>query len=320
MMLLRRALFATLLLALSRSALAQSSPLEIPVVLQRALEQLRNGHYQQALETAAPASDGVPVHPLSPLIVAEAGWGMIFCQTGHITEHEIWNTADADTSPEDKPFFAAVEKTLAASQALRKREPASAAVADFYEGMAHAVRAQLYTLRGQVLKSGREGTQMRASLLEAVRKDPALEPDADAGLGAYNYYADVLSPLIKVFRMLLLIPGGDREKGLEQLRTASQHATLLAPEASLELARILGIREGRHREALALLQELAAQYPGNALYTLAAAFEAEQLGEKAAAAQYAAKAAVSAVEMDPACRQRVTSAATRAAARLPQAR
>ena len=320
MKLLRHAPLFALLFILSRSATAQPGPLEIPTVLDGALEQLRNGHYQEAIQTAAASDNSAPVHPLSPLIVAEAYWGMIFCQTGHITEHEIWNTADADRSPQDEPFFEAVEETLAASETLGEREPASAAVADFYYGMAHAVRAQLYTLRGKVLESGREGKQMRAALLEAVRKNPALEPDAAAGLGAYNYYADVLSPLLKLFRMLLLIPGGDREAGLEQLRTASQHAALLAPEASLELARILGIREGRHREALALLQELAAQYPGNALYTLAAAYEAEKLGEKDAATQFAVKSAVSALEMDPPCRQRIAAAATRAAARLQHAR
>jgi hypothetical protein len=316
MMLLLRALLLILYLALPRTVLAQSSPLEVPSALDRALNQLRNGHYQQALQTAAAADDGAPVYPLSPLIIAEAYWGMIFCQTGHITEREIWNTADADTSPQDELFFNAVEETLAASEALGEREPSAAAVAHFYDGMAHAVRAQVYTLRGKVLQSGREGKQMRASLLQAISKEPILQPDAAAGLGVYNYYADVLSPLLKLFRMLLLIPGGDRERGLEQLQTASQHAALLAPEARWELARILGIREGRHREALALLQELAAQYPGNALYILAAAYEAEHLGEKEAAAQLAAQAAVSALEMDPACHQRVAAAASRAVVRL----
>ena len=85
----------------------------------------------------------------------------------------------------------------------------------------------------------------------------------------------MLSPLIKFFQFFLLIPGGDRERGLEQLRSASKDAALLAPEARLELARIFSVRENRPGDALPLFRELADQYPSNALHALAAAIQAE---------------------------------------------
>ena len=262
------------LLALSVSGAA--SPVDIPAPLRERLERLRNGRYRQTLETSSSLAASFPGHPLPHLIAAEAYWGMIFCQTGHITAREVWHVARTDSSEYDSVFFEATERALTASEALRGKEETKA-VGDFYKGLAHGVRARLFTLREQALKSASEGKQMRGAMLEAIAGDPSLEADAYVGLGAYNYYADVLSPWIKLFRFFLLMPGGDREKGLEQLQVASQNASLLAPEARYELARIGGLRENRRAEAFALLQSLSDQYQDNALFALAASFEAEKI-------------------------------------------
>jgi len=314
-MILLRVAGLTFLLALS--VYGAASPVDIPAPLREGLERLRNGHYRRTLETASKLEESFPGHPLPHLIAAEAYWGMIFCQTGHITAREIWHVAKTDSSEYDAEFFEAAERALAASKALRDREEAKAPGA-FYKGLAHGVRARLFTLREQALKSGSEGKQMREALLEAVAKDPSLEADAHAGLGAYNYYADVLSPWIKLFRFFLLIPGGDREKGLEQLQVASQEAVLLAPEARYELARILGLRENRGAEAFALLQSLSDQYQDNAMFALAASFQAEDLQRKDLAVEYARKAVRAAASMDDVCRMRVGNAAQQALKRLQE--
>ena len=198
-----------------------------------------------------------------------------------------------------------------------RQDPSNAALGDFYLGLAHGVHARLYTLRAEVLNSGREGKQMRAALLEAVAKDSRLQADADTGLGLYNYYADVLSPLVKFFRFFLMIPGGDRALGLEQLRTASQHAVALAPEATEELARIYGVRENRPADSLELFSSLADRYPHNAIFAFSAAIQAERItGKKEIAAAYARKALDAASQMDDVCRARLEPAAREALDRL----
>jgi hypothetical protein len=197
-----------------------------------------------------------------------------------------------------------------------RESPDRAAEGAFYTGLAHGVRARLYTLRAQALKSGSEGKRMRAALVEAMEADPELAPDSLMGLGVYNYYADVLSPLVKLFRFFLRIPGGDREKGLKQLQTASQEARLLAPEARYGLARILGGREGRHTEALALLEGLERQYSANALFSLTAALEAEDAGQRQAAIRHARATIAASAKMDDACREPLQSAGQQALARL----
>ena len=289
--------------------------LQLEAPLAGGLELLRAGHYRATVEAAQELERQFPVHPLPPLLAAEAYGGLIFCQTGHINSREIWHSAEVRSTALDEGFFASAEKALELSETLRKA-PQTAAQGAFYKGLVHGVRARIYMLRTDEYKSGAEGKQMRAALLEAIQHDASLEPDAQVGLGAYNYYADVMSPLLKFIRFFLRIPGGDRQKGLQQLRAASQDATLLAPQARLELARILGLRENQPAEALRLFRMLSDDYPENAVYALSAAIEAEKSGDKPVAIRYFQRAAESAASMDDVCRDRLKPAAEEALSRL----
>jgi len=304
-----------LTLLLVNAADAAGHPLELPATLQAALASLRNGRYQQTLEASRSLQESFPSHPLPFLIEAESHWGLIFCQTGHINAREIWNSAEESSSSFDEDFFRSVEEALSAAEAMRE-SPDTAALGTFYEGLAHGVLARLYTLRAESLNSARAGKQMRESLLEAAAVAPDLQADADAGLGAYNYYADVLSPLIKLFRFFLLIPGGDRQRGLEQLESASQGAVLVSPEARYELAKIYGLRENRPDDALPLFRSLAAQFPGNAIFALSAAIQAERNGAKDLAIDLSRKAVQASRQMDHVCRVRLEAASQQALERL----
>lgn len=296
-------------------AVAATLSLDPPAALQNALESLRDGHYQQILDARSSLEESFPGHPLPALMAAEANWGLIFCQTGHINSREIWNTTRVKSSRFDAPFSQAVEDVIALAEELQK-QPDSAALGDLYDGLAHGVRAQVYTLRKEKLRSGREGKQMRQSLLRAVAQDSALQADADAGLGLYDYYADVLSPLIKFVRFFLLIPGGDRKRGLEELRNAAEHAVLVGPEARYELAKIYSLHEHRPAEALTLFRTLADHYPENALFSLSAALQAESIEEKALAEEYARKAVWASAQMGAVCRQAFEPASQEALQRL----
>ncbi|HWP84064.1 MAG TPA: hypothetical protein VNN17_02650 [Terriglobia bacterium] len=310
-------LFLLELLCSAGAALAAGHPLEISEPFRQALDTLRNGQYRQAIRSSRLLEESEPKHPLGPLIAAEAFWGLIYCRTGHINSREIWVVATVKESPYDEDFLHAVETALARSRGMQEA-PESRAMGNFYEGLAHGVRARLYTLRAQALSSGREGARMRSALLEAVRQDARLQADAAAGLGLYDYYADVLSPLIKLFRFFLFLPGGDRQRGLAQLQRAGRAAELVGPEANYELAKIYSLRENRPAEALELFRNLADQYPGNAFFALATAQQAERTGQKAMAAAFAQRAAHAAGQMDEVCRERLGPAAQEAWERITQ--
>ena len=67
---------------------------------------------------------------------------------------------------------------------------------------------------------GKSGLSYRQS--DALALEPQLD-DAWFGIGLYHYYADVAPAALKLLRMLLLLPGGDRNQGLaEMLRTISE--------------------------------------------------------------------------------------------------
>ena len=312
---LRTILFG--LLCLGQSLSAAGVP-ELPPLFAQAMVHLRNGRYQQALETTHALKNAYPDHPLSYLIAAEAYWGRIYCRTGHITSKEIWNVAEKESGPEDEAFNREVDGALRHSEQMRDgseglRVPGLGAL---YAGLARGTRARLYAMRDQRLKAAREGAKMRHELTEAVASDASLAPDAYLGLGSYNYYADVLSALLKFLRFFLGIPGGDRDEGLRQLQIAAQEARLGAAVAKYELAHIYGLRERRHGEAARLYAELAAEYPGNGMYWLAAAYQTERTGNKAAAIEQLQKAFQAAGRMDAACRERIGQATREALQRL----
>src|SRR3990167_3082635 len=119
-----------LTLLLPASALA-AHPLDLPVPLRGALETLRNGHYRQTLGTSRSLQKTLPRHPLPALLAAEATWGLIFCQTGHITSREILNEAENKTSSFDEEFFHAVEDAIAAGETMQQK-PQTSALGAFY--------------------------------------------------------------------------------------------------------------------------------------------------------------------------------------------
>ncbi|MSO20770.1 MAG: hypothetical protein EXQ56_09980 [Acidobacteria bacterium] len=292
-----------------------AAPIEVPPPVLSGFELLRNGHYSKALEAARHLAGEFPAHPLPPLLEAQAHFDLIFCQTGHINAKELWHFSETPDSPLNQPFARAVDKVFELS-AQMKRSPETSAEALFYEGTAHGFRARLHTLREQMLPSGREGKQMREALLKAVALDPTLAHDAGVGLGIYDYYADSLSPLIKFFRFFLFIPGGNMERGIAQLHAAADTGNLFSPEARWELARIIGVREGRHEEAVKLLVPLVHAYPDNALFALLTALEAEAMGNLEMAREYAQRALEASARMDVACRPKLEPAALQALDRI----
>lgn len=328
---------AAITLALIAALRANAAPLDPPAELLNAYEQLRNGHYTRALESAQRIAAERPADPLPLLLEAQAHFDLLYCQTGHINSREVWHLAKTSRSPHDALLLRALNQAAALAGRM-KQDPATAAAGHFLNGGVHAYRARLATLREQTLASGREGRRMREELLSAVALDQSFAPEATFGLGMYNYFADALSPLLKFLRLFLAIPGGDMERGLAQLHEAaaarslaaaltngrtgedspgnSAPAILMQPEARWELARIVGSREGRHDEALRLLAPLMERYPDNGLFALLAALEAEGMGDQELARRLAERTLEAVKRMDPGCRARLEPAARGALERI----
>jgi hypothetical protein len=315
------------LLVLVAPRIAKCAPLDPPAELLAAYELLRNGHYTEALDAARAVSAGWPDDPLPRLLEAQAHFDLIYCATGHINSRQVWHLTNVDKHPRDALFARALEDAARLAERM-KLNPATAAEGHFLDGGAHGFRARLATLREQSLPSGRAGKRMREELLAAAALDKSFALEASFGLGMYDYFADALSPLVKLFRFFLMIPGGDMRRGLRQLHSAAEagslategnHAApalLMQPEARWELARIVGPREGRHDEGVKLLAPLVERYPDNALFALLTALEAEAMGDQEMAKRYAQHSLEASARMDAACRPRIEPAAREALERI----
>jgi tetratricopeptide (TPR) repeat protein len=171
---------------------------------------------------------------------------------------------DPDSRELDDEFSAAVDRAIANTEAWTERAPEDAE-AWFYKGGAYAARVQWRVLRNEKLSAARDGKSIKLSLERAIEIDPTLE-DAYFGVGMYKYYADVAPAAAKFLRFLLLLPGGDRREGLEQMLRARSRGKLLQGEADYQLHVIYLWYERQTPRAIQLLQSLHERYPANPLF------------------------------------------------------
>jgi len=168
---------------------------------------------------------------------------------------------DPNNRSRDEEFRTRADAAIDAIDAWTMREPMRAE-AWFYLGGAYGARAQWRVLRGERVSAARDGKRIKDALERAIAIDPQLQ-DAYFGIGLYHYYADVAPAAAKLLRWLLLLPGGDRVKGLEEMLRARAEGELLESEADYQLHLIYLWYEKRPDRALALLRALRARHPRN---------------------------------------------------------
>ena len=164
----------------------------------------------------------------------------------------------------DASLNTAAQDAIAAAEEWTRREP-QRGEAWFYLGASYGPLVNWRVLRGQRLAAAREGKTVKDALERALRLDPSLD-DAYFGIGLYHYYADVAPAYARLLRWLLLLPGGDRVAGLQEMLRARERATILRGEADVQLALIYLWYERRPQDAIALLESLDARYPFNPLF------------------------------------------------------
>ena len=168
---------------------------------------------------------------------------------------------DPDNTSRDALFQSKVDASIAAMDAWTRAEPRRAE-AWFYLGGAYGARGQHRVLRHQVLSAARDGKRIKEALERSLSLDPDLK-DAYFGIGLYHYYADVAPAAAKLLRFLLLLPGGDRTEGLQEMLRARNGGQLLRSEADYQLHIIYIWYEHEPLKAIELVNGLRARYPHN---------------------------------------------------------
>jgi tetratricopeptide (TPR) repeat protein len=176
-----------------------------------------------------------------------------------------WQIAlDPENRALDGAFLRRAASAIAAAEAWTRRDP-ERAEAWFYTGAAYGARAQWRVLRRQRLGAARDGKRIKDSLEQALTIDPTLA-DANFGIGLYRYYAAVAPAALRMVRWLLLLPGGDRQEGLEQMMLAREQGRVVRSEADYQLHLIFLWYEQRFADGMGLIKELQARHPRNPLF------------------------------------------------------
>jgi tetratricopeptide (TPR) repeat protein len=110
--------------------------------------------------------------------------------------------------------------------------------------------------------AARDGARAKRLSDEYVRRHPE-HADAYFALGMYNYYVDIAPAFIKVIRLFLFLPAGNRAEGLKQLERAYAQGSLFALQAGLILMEVYGSFEARPGDAVRMGERIRALCPHN---------------------------------------------------------
>jgi tetratricopeptide (TPR) repeat protein len=259
----RLACYALLVCTLAAPAV-YATPLELPADAREGLARLYDGDTDRAIAHFRRLQHRDPENPLGYLLEANALWWRIYCEACEFR----WNLMDAwkrAPQEEDRVYFALADRAIALAEA--RLGGSDAAEMHLYAGMGYALQARLYGLADERRATVRAGVRAREHFVKARMLDPALA-DADTGLGLYNYYVDILSPLVRMIRFFLRIPGGNKAEGIRQLERAMGEGALTAVEARFYLAKNLRNYDEQYVRAIEVLAPLVARHPRNPLFHL----------------------------------------------------
>ena len=249
------------------AAPAQTSSEEQIKVAQQGLDLLMNGEPDAAIVVFQKIQVEDPDSALGYLMEADAVWWKIYLTTGNLIDPDVFEVGPNSSSPYDALFNKLVATTIAKARANRNANR-DVARNYLYEGMAYGLLGRLASMRDSNLAAARAARQMRSLLITAVQKDPNLR-DAYAGLGLYDYFVDTLPTIVKLLRWMIGLPGGSRERGLQEIEYAAKHGELTRGEALYYLAKDYSrSSENQFAKSLELFKELRSQYPRNGLWTL----------------------------------------------------
>jgi tetratricopeptide (TPR) repeat protein len=181
-----------------------------------------------------------------------------------------WRIAlDPMNKRHDAAFMAQVNLVIGEAEQWTAREP-ERAEAWFYLGAAYGLRGQYHVQRTEYFSAARYGKRIKNALEKAIALDPGMS-DAYFGVGLYQYIADISPTVLKVLRWLMMMPGGDKTKGLQQMIETQQRGLYLGSEADYQLHLIYLWYEHQTDRAMALLRTLEARHPHNPFFPLSIA-------------------------------------------------
>jgi hypothetical protein len=256
-----RILFCSVLILVSFLSRAQApdssyfllADFKVQLEASQALNDMYNYNFEAAEEQFLKLRTLYRWHPLPYFLMGLSTWWRI-----------MPNLRDTQY---DERFLAYMDSTITRAEKLYER-PANRIEASFFLAAAYGFKGRLYS--DEERKNWRKAAVVgknALNYLEVSKGNHDLNPELMFGDGLYNYFSVWIPenyPMLKP--ILIFFSKGDKQLGVQQLRTVSQEAFYTRVEAQVFLMRILGSYENDRRGAYNTAKYLNETFPKNPFF------------------------------------------------------
>ncbi|MGA9120225.1 MAG: tetratricopeptide repeat protein [Bacteroidota bacterium] len=219
--------------------------------VQEGIDEVYNLHFENADADFRQLVALRPHDPAGPFFLAMVDWWRI--------------VIDIDNTQYDDRFYAELDRVVDMCDSILDRNP-NDVNAMFFKGGAIGFKGRLKFHRNDYLAAANAG-RLALPLVQAASGLDSNNYDILLGTGMYNYFADVIPeeyPFVKP--LLLFIPSGDRQKGLQELQLAAEKGKYASVETWYFLLQIYFSYEKNYQKALAIAQQLFSRFPENVIF------------------------------------------------------
>lgn len=192
-----------------------------------------------------------PQHPVGYFLDAMVDWWAIY-------------TNQRDKSVDER-YLRKIDRVITLCDSLLEVNP-NDIIGLFFKGGIIGFRGLYYVTRDNWLKAAVDG-KLAFDIVQRCQQIAPGNRDVMLGTGLYHYFVEALPeryPAAKPF--VAILPQGDKQTGLAELKLASQQARYAATEAKVVLLRIYFGMERNYAEAFNVAQELSTTYPKNSFF------------------------------------------------------
>ncbi|HZF07496.1 MAG TPA: tetratricopeptide repeat protein [Thermoanaerobaculia bacterium] len=228
------------------------------------LDRLYEMDFPAAQSAFARIEERYPDHPVGPLLQGLLPWWQI--------------QLDPEDSRHDAQFLAAMDQVVDRAD-RRLRRDSKDLDGLFFRSGAFAFRARVQAYRGRWLRAANDGRRALSSLRKVKKLDPD-NVDLDFGLGLFDYLADEVPkqhPFLKPFALLL--PKGDKARGMAELQRAAEQGRFVQTEAHFALYQLHFLFAKDYGKAMADVSWLREHHPDNPVFLVAQGRIYAQLGQ-----------------------------------------
>lgn len=164
----------------------------------------------------------------------------------------------------DEPFIAYMDSSIVLAERLREKY--NKVEGAFFLAAAYAFKGRLYSDRNDYAKAAFAGKNS-LKYLEECKGHEELSPELLFGDALFNYYAEWIPenyPLLKP--LMLMFPDGDKQLGIQQLKTVARNAFYTRTEAQYYLMRIAYFEDGDYTTSIQLAEYLHETFPKNSYF------------------------------------------------------